>query len=1061
MGSPEEDGGDGTLMPAVEGQHAKLLPADAVDSAVGPIPPRLQRSISVEAPAPPARATPSVLGRLTGGLEARLLSWSGGGDGGGGAAAVGDLAAADGRAPPAAAFRALYASHALARWAWRTWEFAVVLILLHLHPGSLLLVSGYGLMDNLVRVVAGAAVGRYIDRTERLPGATAMYLLQNGCILTSAAAAAALIWLARGGGRVAPQIYWPLMCVVVFVGSSGSVGSVGAAAAVEREWVKALCGGDTALLSRVNSVMRAIDMLCLLLSPAAAGFLMTFVGMLPAVAAIWVFSAVAWLPECALLRVAHALAPELRRPKTASAAPAPPPRSRIPFAALVDGWGLYMAQPTLLPALALALLYLTASLSVFRGAGAISGLLATFIFPRLHAAAGLEASGCAGISWLNACLLVGAVPTVAATLLGTPLGGAAGGSGGGPPPPLLLLLLCGLVASRLGVWLFDLAVSQLQQEMVPPDELGAVSGVQSSMQSLFEIASFVAGSALHRPDQFHWLMLGSCCAVASAGLLYLAYLARHRGGEGGGCCGAAMRRLAGRRQPYARLGEGGGGGGGAVGGGAGGGGAGGGDGRACSAALTIHFLGVGNSNGQNLVHTIDTGSGLLLKNCGGAPFCPKKHGKLFTPTKYWDGCLSGPTCGYAAGFSPSPANVFDGVYILSNPQTGAPTCNFSVILEPSNSQGNGPVATDSMNLFNVTPKVNAKAKGKPVVELPFALVACTWTGDRYVTGSDVSRRRGLGERGGGGGNGEAGHDRDIASIPTMIFNNGLVPYDAFAMCQFDQAETSQMSCKGNKLRNSYMIYGNAVPAPAPNVTLQQVPLLTPTELSGLLSSGAIQWSLYNQSRMDTRYLAEVENIVIKDWVSNTEWANIKYVEGGNIVNLDTGAYMALQVGKDAHDAFVSAVKARVAQLNGTDGFDIVRCPSGKDGRPICGGNANPDPDTGCLMINVPKQKNAREQEAAAAKASELLAKIFPTMTATFTNGATATLTTATPSNECKNKAVLYCSYPSASNGGIVTNLWWANTFFNDRFVQFDRKENVVNFSPQGVNACASGFVGVA
>jgi hypothetical protein len=46
------------------------------------------------------------------------------------------------------------------------------------------------------------------------------------------------------------------MAVVIFVGSSSSVGSVGAAAAVEREWVKALCQEDTLLLSRVNSGAR-------------------------------------------------------------------------------------------------------------------------------------------------------------------------------------------------------------------------------------------------------------------------------------------------------------------------------------------------------------------------------------------------------------------------------------------------------------------------------------------------------------------------------------------------------------------------------------------------------------------------------------------------------------------------------------------------------------------------------------------------------------------------------------------------------------------------------------
>lgn len=38
--------------------------------------------------------------------------------------------------------------------------------------------------------------------------------------------------------------------------------------------------------------------------------------------------------------------------------------------------------------------------------------------------------------------------------------------------PVLYVLLSGLVASRFGLWLFDLAVSQLQQELVPDNELG-------------------------------------------------------------------------------------------------------------------------------------------------------------------------------------------------------------------------------------------------------------------------------------------------------------------------------------------------------------------------------------------------------------------------------------------------------------------------------------------------------------------------------------------------------------------------------------------------------------
>lgn len=45
-------------------------------------------------------------------------------------------------------------------------------------------------------------------------------------------------------------------------------------------------------------------------------------------------------------------------------------------------------------------------------------------------------------------------------------------SGDGLPAHLLYILLSGLVASRFGLWLFDLAVTQLQQELVPETGLG-------------------------------------------------------------------------------------------------------------------------------------------------------------------------------------------------------------------------------------------------------------------------------------------------------------------------------------------------------------------------------------------------------------------------------------------------------------------------------------------------------------------------------------------------------------------------------------------------------------
>ncbi len=49
---------------------------------------------------------------------------------------------------------------------------------------------------------------------------------------------------------------------------------------------------------------------------------------------------------------------------------------------------------------------------------------------------------------------------------------------------------------------------------------GVVNGVQGSLQSAFEIASFVMGMLVPQTQHFHWLMLASFTAVAAAVAVY-------------------------------------------------------------------------------------------------------------------------------------------------------------------------------------------------------------------------------------------------------------------------------------------------------------------------------------------------------------------------------------------------------------------------------------------------------------------------------------------------------------------------------------------------------------
>ena len=91
------------------------------------------------------------------------------------------------------------------------------------------------------------------------------------------------------------------------------------------------------------------------------------------------------------------------------------------------------------------------------------------------------------------------------------------------------LLLAGIVTSRLGLWLSDLAISQLFQEAVAEQERGIVAGMQSSFNSVLSLIMFFLVIALPKPEHFGLLALMSVCAVGIGGLLYASFAYKIRG----------------------------------------------------------------------------------------------------------------------------------------------------------------------------------------------------------------------------------------------------------------------------------------------------------------------------------------------------------------------------------------------------------------------------------------------------------------------------------------------------------------------------------------------------
>lgn len=237
-----------------------------------------------------------------------------------------------------------------------------------------------------------------------------------------------------------------------------------------------------------------------------------------------------------------------------------------------DALRVYLKQSCSQPAISLALLYCTvlsfgllstaylkhlglseALLSVARGAGAVSGLMATLAYPRLRTCLGAIAGGCIAAK-VNMRLLLSnsdnrigphwhAEHRPAVGVLGGghcatsmergPWTGAAlwGADQLAPHWCVLSLVIMhtrccagGLIASRFGLWLFDLVVLQTMQEQVPGEILGQVNGVQGALQQLGELAMFVLGVAMPQPEQYPVLMLVSFGVVTMAALVFMRWV---------------------------------------------------------------------------------------------------------------------------------------------------------------------------------------------------------------------------------------------------------------------------------------------------------------------------------------------------------------------------------------------------------------------------------------------------------------------------------------------------------------------------------------------------------
>lgn len=386
-----------------------------------------------------------------------------------------------------------------------------------------------------------------MDRTDRLR------VMKWGIALQCAGVALALVILGLlVAGRPDPSAqdadtqHMPVGLLVAMIGCGilETMGAMISSVAVKKDWVPTIWANrKSTQLAAINVGMGNIDLACEMFGPLCAGLVLQASGGAGGFAWVGFANIASFVLEALLLLSVLRTNPALETPKPQAAAAAAPAGAAHKGLLFFQSLPLFAAQPSGVPLLILsyALLWFTVlsphgvvltaylqtrdvsppMLSLFRAAGALSGLAGIQFFhvagPRL---------GLRRVCALYLAILAAAVLVAAAVFAAIPTHGHGGheslGALGWP-------FLGAIVVSRFGLYGFDTGLLQLEQLHVDEAHRGALGAVESSLCSLGTMSIFLATLfAARHPAEFGLIVFGSALFVAAgAGTYFAWYLLWH------------------------------------------------------------------------------------------------------------------------------------------------------------------------------------------------------------------------------------------------------------------------------------------------------------------------------------------------------------------------------------------------------------------------------------------------------------------------------------------------------------------------------------------------------
>lgn len=400
----------------------------------------------------------------------------------------------------------------------QAWDFAVPLVLLQLLPGELRIAALYYLLIRIATVFFLPNLTRKIDHIDRLRASQIGIFLQ---LIGVVVGFASVLAIALTNNHNFQSFEFVLIFISLVVsGVISQLGSTFMDISIANDLVPSSFEGES--LSKFNSRLRQVDLFTEVASPVAAGELLLLASQnLPVLGfcliALW--NVVSFFPEYIILKSIFNERPDLKNKsiKIDSAS-----QEGI-FSQIKNGWSSFFREPVALVVLAYALLWfsvlsphgvlLTAylkdgwnlpelTIGVFRGLGAVFGLLATVLFPIVVKKLSINRASFLFLTFQAVTLIFAYVLFLSADSFGQ------------------IGFLALILLSRIGLYGFSLGEMQIRQTGILPGVRGAVNGFANALTALATIGLFAAGVALPSTEQFKYLVLSSVGFVIIALVVY-------------------------------------------------------------------------------------------------------------------------------------------------------------------------------------------------------------------------------------------------------------------------------------------------------------------------------------------------------------------------------------------------------------------------------------------------------------------------------------------------------------------------------------------------------------